>query len=95
MFTSQPGETIHAYYMRFVQMINDMHMIGMTMQPIQINTKFVNHLPSEWEKFVTDVKLAKNMHTTNFDHLYAHLKQHEAHATEVRLNRQRFPIRQL
>ena len=50
----------------------------------------MNHLPPEWGKFVTDVKLAKNMHTTNFDHLYAHLKQHEVHATEVRLNRQRF-----
>ena len=48
MFTSQPGETIHTYYMRFTQLINDMHMIGMTMQPIQINTKFVNHLPPEW-----------------------------------------------
>ncbi|GKC70250.1 hypothetical protein Tco_1116133 [Tanacetum coccineum] len=38
------GETIHAYYMRFAQLINDMHMIGMTMQPIQVDTKFVNHL---------------------------------------------------
>ncbi|GKA27060.1 hypothetical protein Tco_0713228 [Tanacetum coccineum] len=89
MFTSQPGETIHAYYMRFAQLINDMHMIGMTMQPIQVNTKFVNYLPPEWGKFVTDVKLAKNMHTTNFDHLYAHLRQHEAHANEVCLNRER------
>ncbi|GKB82564.1 zf-CCHC domain-containing protein [Tanacetum coccineum] len=90
MFTSQPGETIHSYYMRFSQLINDMHMIGMTMQPVQVNRKFVNHLPTEWGKFVTDVKLAKNMHTTNFDHLYAHLRQHEAHANEVCLNRQRF-----
>ena len=47
MFISQLGETFHAYYMRFAQLINDMHMIGMTMQPIQINTKFVNHLPPE------------------------------------------------
>ncbi|GJW56235.1 ribonuclease H-like domain-containing protein [Tanacetum coccineum] len=31
------------------------------------------------------------MHTTNFDHLYAHLRQHEAHANEVRLQRQRYP----
>ncbi|GJZ33103.1 retrovirus-related pol polyprotein from transposon TNT 1-94 [Tanacetum coccineum] len=65
---------------------------------IQVNTKFVNHLQPEWSKFVTDVKLAKykhttnfdHMHTTNFDHLYAHLRQHEAHANEVRLARQMY-----
>ncbi|GKA46607.1 hypothetical protein Tco_0739490, partial [Tanacetum coccineum] len=45
----------------------------------------------EWSKFVTDVKLAKDMHNTNFDHLYAYLRQHEAHANEVRLMRHRFP----
>ncbi|GJY81622.1 hypothetical protein Tco_0494373 [Tanacetum coccineum] len=33
MFTLQPGETIHSYYLRFAQMINDMHSIGMTMKP--------------------------------------------------------------
>ncbi|GKE30577.1 retrovirus-related pol polyprotein from transposon TNT 1-94 [Tanacetum coccineum] len=31
----------------------------MTMQQVQVNTKFLNALPSEWSKFVTDVKLAK------------------------------------
>ncbi|GKC41501.1 hypothetical protein Tco_1059223 [Tanacetum coccineum] len=89
-FTSMPGETIHSYYMRFAQLINDKHMI-MIIKPLQVNTKFVNNLPPEWSKFVTDVKLAKDMHTTNFDHLYAHLRQHEAHANEVRLARQRYP----
>ncbi|GJZ07478.1 hypothetical protein Tco_0541271 [Tanacetum coccineum] len=58
-FTSMPGETIHSYYMQFAQLINDMHTIGMTMKPLQVNTKFVDHLQPEWSKFVTDVKLAK------------------------------------
>nr|GEU33440.1 retrotransposon protein, putative, unclassified [Tanacetum cinerariifolium] len=56
----------------------------------ELNTKFVNHFHLEWSKFVTDVKLAKDMDTTNFDHLYAHLRKHEAHANEVRLTRQRY-----
>ncbi|GJX58102.1 hypothetical protein Tco_0289492 [Tanacetum coccineum] len=38
------------------KLINDMHTIGMTMQQVQVNTKFLNALPSEWSKFVTDVK---------------------------------------
>nr|GEU48522.1 hypothetical protein [Tanacetum cinerariifolium] len=91
-FTSMHGKTIHSYYMRFSQLINDMHTIGMTLKPLQVNTKFVNHLQLEWSKFVTDVKLAKDMHTTNFDHLYTHLRQHEAHANEVCLSRQRLVI---
>ncbi|GJW87692.1 hypothetical protein Tco_0163032 [Tanacetum coccineum] len=31
------------------------------------------------------------MHSTNFDQLYVYLRQHEAHANEVRLERQRYP----
>ncbi|GJU36497.1 hypothetical protein Tco_1184851 [Tanacetum coccineum] len=69
----------------------DMHTIGMTMQHVQINAKFLNTLPPEWSKFVTNVKLARNLHTTNYDQLYSYLSQHEAHANEVRLMRERFP----
>ncbi|GJW90105.1 hypothetical protein Tco_0167658 [Tanacetum coccineum] len=35
----------------------------------QVNTKFLNSLPPEWSKFVTDVKLARDLHTTNYDQL--------------------------
>ncbi|GJR61091.1 retrovirus-related pol polyprotein from transposon TNT 1-94 [Tanacetum coccineum] len=54
-------------------LINDMHTIGMTMQQVQVNTKFLNALPSEWGKFVTDVKLAKSLYTTKYDQLYTYL----------------------
>nr|GEZ00611.1 hypothetical protein [Tanacetum cinerariifolium] len=52
------------------------------MQQVQVNTKFLNALSSEWSKFVTDVKLAKSLYTTNYDKLYAYLSQHERHANE-------------
>nr|GFA77278.1 hypothetical protein [Tanacetum cinerariifolium] len=65
-----------------------MHTIRMTMQQVQVNTKFLNALPSEWSKFITDVKLAKSLYTTNYDHLYAYLSQHERHANEVRIVRE-------
>nr|GEX34575.1 Gag-Pol polyprotein [Tanacetum cinerariifolium] len=42
----------------------------MTMQQVQVNTKFLNAHPSEWSKFVTDVKLPKILYTTNYDQLY-------------------------
>nr|GEU39344.1 integrase, catalytic region, zinc finger, CCHC-type, peptidase aspartic, catalytic [Tanacetum cinerariifolium] len=54
----------------------------------KVNTKFLNSLPPEWSKFVTDVKLVKDLHTTNFDQLHAYLQQHELRANEVRLPRE-------
>ncbi|GKB32717.1 hypothetical protein Tco_0872118 [Tanacetum coccineum] len=42
---------------------------------------------SKMGKFVTDVKLARDLHTSNYDQLYAYLEQHEAHANEARLMR--------
>ncbi|GKA96734.1 retrovirus-related pol polyprotein from transposon TNT 1-94 [Tanacetum coccineum] len=47
-----------------------------------LNTKFLNTLPPEWSKFVTDVKLVRDLHTTNVDQLHAYLGQHEFHANE-------------
>ncbi|GJV47621.1 retrovirus-related pol polyprotein from transposon TNT 1-94 [Tanacetum coccineum] len=55
----------------------------------EVNTKFLNSLPPEWSKFVTDVKLVRDFHTTNFDQLNAYLEQHELHANEVRIMRER------
>ncbi|GJX06368.1 hypothetical protein Tco_0194300 [Tanacetum coccineum] len=55
----------------------------MKLEQFQVNTKFLNSLPPEWSKFVTDVKLVRDLHTTNFDQLHAYLEQHELHANEV------------
>ncbi|GKC91030.1 retrovirus-related pol polyprotein from transposon TNT 1-94 [Tanacetum coccineum] len=41
------------------------------------------------DQFVTDVKLVKDLHTTNVDQIHAHLEQHERHANEVRLMHER------
>ncbi|GJS70985.1 uncharacterized mitochondrial protein-like protein [Tanacetum coccineum] len=74
----------------FAQLINNMNVINMSMRPVQVNTKFLNSLPPEWSKFVTDVKLARDLHTTNYDQLYSYLEQHERHANETRLMRERY-----
>nr|GEZ86767.1 hypothetical protein [Tanacetum cinerariifolium] len=49
----------------------------------------LNTLPPEWSKFVTDVKLVWDLHTTNIDQLHAYLGQHKFHADEVRLMHER------
>ncbi|GJS04296.1 retrovirus-related pol polyprotein from transposon TNT 1-94 [Tanacetum coccineum] len=84
-FTYKKRETLHEYYLRFTLLLNDMNIYKMPLEQFQVNTKFLNTLPDEWSKFVTDVKLVKDLHTTNVDQLHAHLQQHERHANEVRL----------
>ncbi|GJU18186.1 integrase, catalytic region, zinc finger, CCHC-type containing protein [Tanacetum coccineum] len=44
---------------------------------------------SSCNKFVTDVKLVKDSHTTNVDQIHAYLEQHERHANKVRLMHER------
>nr|GEX69393.1 hypothetical protein [Tanacetum cinerariifolium] len=84
-FAYRKGETLRDFYLRFSLLLNDMNMYNMKLKQFQVNTKFLNTLPPEWSKFVTDVKLVRDLHTTNVDQLCAYLGQHEYHANEVRL----------
>ncbi|GJU35929.1 hypothetical protein Tco_1184283 [Tanacetum coccineum] len=93
-----PAETIQAdcdikanktTYTKFTLLLNDMNIYKMPLEQFQVNTKFLNTLPAEWSKFVTDVKLVKDLHTTNVDQIHAHLEQHERHANEVLLMHER------
>nr|GEX01949.1 retrovirus-related Pol polyprotein from transposon TNT 1-94 [Tanacetum cinerariifolium] len=83
-------ETIHAYYVWFAKLINDMRNIKMTMSKMQLNLKFMNNMLPEWGRFMTGVKLKKRLGDSNYDQLYAYLKQHEAHANENTMMSDRF-----
>ncbi|GKB65718.1 hypothetical protein Tco_0921904, partial [Tanacetum coccineum] len=84
-FKMLPGENINEYYVRFHKLVNDMRNIRMTMPNIQLNSKFVNNMSPEWDRFVTAVKLNKGLKETNHEQLYAYLKQHEKHDAQDRL----------
>nr|GEX02088.1 integrase, catalytic region, zinc finger, CCHC-type, peptidase aspartic, catalytic [Tanacetum cinerariifolium] len=84
-FRQNKGETIHDYYVRFSKLINDMGNIKMTMSRMQLNSKFVNNMLPEWGRFVTAVKLNRGLRDSNYDQLYAYLKQHEVHANENKM----------
>ncbi|GKB35443.1 hypothetical protein Tco_0880385 [Tanacetum coccineum] len=87
-FAYKKGETLREFYLRFSLLLNDMniyymkHIYYMKLEQFQVNTKFLNTLPPEWSKFVIDVKLVRDLHTTNVDQLHAYLGQHEFHANE-------------
>ncbi|GJZ51118.1 retrovirus-related pol polyprotein from transposon TNT 1-94 [Tanacetum coccineum] len=84
-FKMLPGENINEYYVWFHKLVNDIRNIRMTMPNIQLNSKFVNNMSPEWDRFVTAVKLNKGLKETNHEQLYAYLKQHEKHAAQDRL----------
>nr|GEW33604.1 hypothetical protein [Tanacetum cinerariifolium] len=81
-FAYKKGESLCEFYLRFSLLLNDMNIYNMKLEQFQVNTKFLNTLPSEWSKFVTDVKLVRDLHTKNVDQLHAYLGQHEFHANE-------------
>ncbi|GKD83785.1 hypothetical protein Tco_1350624, partial [Tanacetum coccineum] len=91
-FCQIKGETIHVYYVRFSKLINDMRNIKMTMSRMQLNSKFVNNMLPEWSRFITEVKLNRGLKESNFDQLYAYLKQHEVHANENRMMMERVVV---
>nr|GFA53130.1 hypothetical protein [Tanacetum cinerariifolium] len=84
-FRQHNGESIHNYYVMFAKLINDMRNIKMTMSRLQLNFKFVNNMLPEWGRFVTAVKLNRGLRDSNYDHLYAYLKQHETHVQENKM----------
>nr|GEV87468.1 uncharacterized mitochondrial protein AtMg00810-like [Tanacetum cinerariifolium] len=51
------GESLCDFYLRFSLLLNDMKIYNMKLEQFQVNTKFLNTLPPEWNKFLTDVKL--------------------------------------
>ncbi|GJW03528.1 hypothetical protein Tco_1562384 [Tanacetum coccineum] len=87
-FTYKKGESLHEYYLRFTLLLNDMNIYKMPLEQFQVNTKFLNTLPDEWSKFVTDVKLVKDLHTTNVDQLHASCKTTRKKDMQMKFGRQ-------
>nr|GEU91239.1 hypothetical protein [Tanacetum cinerariifolium] len=64
--------------------------IKMTMSRMQLNSSFMKNMLPEWGRFMTTVKLNRGLRDSNYDQLYAYLKQHEAHANENKMMLDRF-----
>ncbi|GKB21670.1 hypothetical protein Tco_0855593 [Tanacetum coccineum] len=46
-FAHIKGESLHQYYLKFTQLINDMNIYNMKLEQFQVNTKFLNSVPPE------------------------------------------------
>ncbi|GJV11169.1 hypothetical protein Tco_1352710 [Tanacetum coccineum] len=76
-FITEPGESLMSVYNRFVQLMNDLERNKIILPKITINTKFLNFLQPEWLKYVTSIRLARNLTTVPYDDLFDYLQQYE------------------
>nr|GFA54761.1 hypothetical protein [Tanacetum cinerariifolium] len=81
-FAYKKGESLREFYLRLSLLLNDMNIYNMKLEQFQVNTKFLNTLPPEWIKFMTDVKLVRDLHTTNVDQPHAYLGKPKIYANE-------------
>nr|GFA70919.1 hypothetical protein [Tanacetum cinerariifolium] len=84
-FRQHKEESINDYYVRFSKLINDMRNTKMTMPKLQLNSKIMKNMLPEWGRFMTAIKLNRGLRESNYDQLFAYLKQHEAHAKENKM----------
>nr|GEZ25191.1 integrase, catalytic region, zinc finger, CCHC-type, peptidase aspartic, catalytic [Tanacetum cinerariifolium] len=59
-------------------------------EKMQLNSKFVKNMLPEWGRFVIAVKLKRGLRDSNYNQLYAYLKQHEVHANDNKMTLDRF-----
>ncbi|GJX59015.1 hypothetical protein Tco_0290405 [Tanacetum coccineum] len=76
-FVAEPGEALVSVYNRFTQLMNDLERNNMNFPTVTINTKFLNSLQPEWLKYVTQVRLGKQLTVDSFDDLFEYLQQFE------------------
>ncbi|GJX28481.1 hypothetical protein Tco_0236560 [Tanacetum coccineum] len=74
-FDAEPGEALVSVYNRFAQLMNDLERNNMNFPTVIINIKFLNSLQPEWLKYVTQVRLAKQLTVDSFDDLFDYLQQ--------------------
>ncbi|GJV73395.1 hypothetical protein Tco_1493390 [Tanacetum coccineum] len=70
-------ETLVSVYNPFAQLMNDLERNNMNFPTVTINIKFLNSLQPEWLKYVTQVRLAKQLTIDSFDDLFDYLQQFE------------------
>nr|GEV88926.1 hypothetical protein [Tanacetum cinerariifolium] len=86
-FTSNDGETLESYYIRFYKMMNEMTRNNLTVTPMQVSVQFLQQLQPEWSRFVTIVKQQHKLDETSYHKYFDILKQYQKEVNEIRAKR--------
>lgn len=68
---------MESYHHCFTDIVNDLDRHHVIMPKIALNTKFLNSLGPDWEKYVTFVRQHKNLHDAKYGLLFDYLQPHE------------------
>nr|GEU29867.1 hypothetical protein [Tanacetum cinerariifolium] len=71
----------------FIKLMNDLKRNKPFSENIASNLKFLNNLQPEWKRHVTIVRQTKNLHETDFPHIYNFLKMNQEEVNELRFER--------
>nr|GFC06241.1 hypothetical protein [Tanacetum cinerariifolium] len=83
-FTSQDGESLESYYLRFYKMMNELTRNQCKVTNHQVNVQFLLQLQLQWQRFVTLVKQSQELKHVSYHKLYDILKQHQHEVNEIR-----------
>ncbi|GJV32067.1 hypothetical protein Tco_1392467 [Tanacetum coccineum] len=84
LYSSQLGkETLPKFLL--ISELSNTPLSELKVASYKLNSKFVNNMLPKWGRFVTAVKVNRGLRDSNYDQLYAYLKQHEAHANENKM----------
>nr|GFA00669.1 hypothetical protein [Tanacetum cinerariifolium] len=86
-FTSQDGESLESYYLRFYKMMNELIKNQCNVTNHQVNVQFLLQLQPKCKGFVTLVKQGQELKTVSYHKLYNILKQHRNEVNEIRAER--------
>ncbi|GKD31733.1 hypothetical protein Tco_1242511 [Tanacetum coccineum] len=86
-FTSKAGESLSFVFNRFSRLVNDLDRNKIKPIKMAVNTKFLNSLQLECCKYVTNVRLSKNLAEDSYDSLFDHLQQYEGIVNAFRAKR--------
>nr|GEY25286.1 hypothetical protein [Tanacetum cinerariifolium] len=81
-FTSQDGESLESYYLRFYKMMNELIRNQCKVTNHRVNVQFLLQLQPEWQRFMTLVKQSHEVKTVSYHKLYDILKQHQHEVNE-------------
>ncbi|GJQ91581.1 hypothetical protein Tco_0002720 [Tanacetum coccineum] len=76
-FTAELGESLVSVFKRFSHLMNDLKRNKIHLPTVTINTNFLNYLQPKWYKYVTNVRLAKDLTKNPYDELFDRLQQYE------------------
>nr|GEY89783.1 hypothetical protein [Tanacetum cinerariifolium] len=82
-FTSQDGESLESYSLRFYKMMNELTRNQCKVTNHQVNVQFLLQLQPEWQRFVTIVKQSQELKNVSYHKLYDILKQHQHEVNEI------------